>query len=334
MIAAVTVPEDNLLTLARAAVGEVSPVDFHRLLVTSVEPPGKLGPTSRRLLSQVLSRGLVLALARGGGWRKLQGKRLWERREAPPLAFTGNLIHLLQWMLRTPLGDADVPALVLKAPLTPAEEAVLLLLFSRLQGSGCEATVARQAPLRDSPLCVLAFAGELARHRPLEKVPPVSVEQHGVFIEGLSDVLSSAWLRVERLRPGLERPTVAITIGEAQAAALESFFEVIDRAGRRDLAGFLLDAAVVALEHPLTATEYVASLNQDTPLRERTEARRAAGALLRGVGRLRAWDAEHRAVRFIDDGYDLAQELVRAWERLGDRGFRAAERIVSELEAL
>lgn len=334
MIAAVTVPEDHLLTLARAAVDEVSPVDLHRLLVTSVEPPGKLGPTSRRLLSQLLSRGLVLALARGGGWRRLQGRRLWERREAPPLAFTGNLVQVLQWMLRTPLGDADVPALTLKAPLTPAEEAVLALLFSRLQGSGCEPAVARQAPLRDSPLCVLAFAGELARHRPLERVPAISVERHGVFLEGLRDVLAAAWLRVERLRPGLERPSVAITIGEAQAAALESFFEVVDRAGRRDLAGFLLDAAAAALEHPLTATEYVASLNQDTPLRDRTQARRAAGALLRGVGRLRAWDAEHRAVRFIDDGYQLAQELVREWERLGNRGFRTAERLAGELEAL
>jgi hypothetical protein len=78
--------------------------------------------------------------------------------------------------------------------------------------------------------------------------------------------------------------------------------------------------------------DLVASLSSTSPLRERGEARRAAGALLRALARLRAWDAEHRSVRFFDDDYPQAQRLVKDWERFGDAGFRQAERLLSELE--
>jgi hypothetical protein len=39
-------------------------------------------------------------------------------------------------------------------------------------------------------------------------------------------------------------------------------------------------------------------------------------------------------VRFIDDGYDLAQRLVADWERLGERGFSKAAELVAELDAI
>jgi hypothetical protein len=74
-------------------------------------------------------------------------------------------------------------------------------------------------------------------------------------------------------------------------------------------------------------------LDANAPLRERLKARQAAGALLRAVLHLRTWDSEHRTVRFIDDGYDEAQRLVRAWEALGDAGFRAVEASWEQLSA-
>ncbi|GMU61791.1 MAG: hypothetical protein AMXMBFR34_35540 [Myxococcaceae bacterium] len=39
-------------------------------------------------------------------------------------------------------------------------------------------------------------------------------------------------------------------------------------------------------------------------------------------------------VRFIDDGYELAQRLVVDWERLGERGFTRAATLVAELDAI
>ena len=75
-------------------------------------------------------------------------------------------------------------------------------------------------------------------------------------------------------------------------------------------------------------------LDPEASLRERSEARQQAGALFRAVQRLEQWDQLHRGTRFIDDGYEAAQAMVKDWERLGPAGFRAAEQVVAELEAL
>jgi hypothetical protein len=80
--------------------------------------------------------------------------------------------------------------------------------------------------------------------------------------------------------------------------------------------------------------DFTRSMSLDAPLRERTDARRRSAALMRALAILRAWDQEHRSVRFIDDGYDLAQRLVADWERLGERGFSKAAELVAELDAI
>jgi hypothetical protein len=115
---------------------------------------------------------------------------------------------------------------------------------------------------------------------------------------------------------------------------LDAWLDAIDAAGQRPLAGFLVDAAVEWLRIPRGGEELVRSLSSDTSLRELSLARRRAGAFLRTLRRLRTWDREHREVRFIDDGYEVAQDLVSDWERLGNAGFDAAQAQVASLDAL
>jgi hypothetical protein len=334
MTAAVTRAEANLLTLARVAVGAWSAQDALRLLVSTAQAPEKLGPTARRLLSETLARGTVAGLARRGGWRPERGQRLWQRASLPPLHFTANLVRLFRWMLAHPLGAAEVPPLVLDGALTLAEQAVVTMLLEQLRWTGCETALALQPAIRQAPLVVLAHAAELARAAPLDAVPPLDVAASAVLIEGLRDSLASAWVQGERLKRDQDRPEVLARIGRAQAAVLDAFLGAIDAAGQRQLAGFLVDAAVDWLGRERSAEAYVRGLSRDAPLRDRTEARRQAAAFLRALERLRAWDREHRAVRFIDDGYDLAQRLAKDWERLGEQGFTQAARLVAELDTL
>lgn len=334
MTAAVTRAEGNLLTLARVAVGAWPAQDALRLFVSTAQAPSKLGPTARRLLSDTLAKGTVAALARRGGWAKEGGHRLWQRYPAPALDFTANLVRLLRWVLSTPMTGGQAEPVVLQGALTPAEQAVVVLLFEQLRGLGCEATLALQPAVREAPLVVLAHAADLARAAPLDEAPDFDVAALAVLVEGLRDVFARAWVQGERLKREQDRPEVLSRIGRAQAQVLGRFFDAIDGAGQRQLASFLVDAGARWLSRPRTADEYVRALNPDAPLRERTEARRQAGALLRALERLRAWDREHRGVRFIDDGYELAQRLVKDWERLGEPGFGAAARLVAELDAL
>lgn len=331
---AVSRPEANLLTLARVAVGAFPAQDALRLLVATAEAPTKLGPTARALLSDTLARGTVVGLARGGGWEQQGHRRLWERHPAPPLHFTASLVRLFRWMLSSPLAAGEVPQLVLDAELTVAEQVVVTMLLEQLRGTGCEGALAAQAAVRKAPLVVLAHAAQLARVEPLEEVPPLDVSASVVALEGLRDVYARAWVHAEELKTEQDRPLVLARMGAAQAAVLDGFLSAIDAAGQRQVASFLIDAAVRWFDRPRVAESYVRALDPGAPLRDRTEARRQAGAFLRVIGRLQAWDREHRSVRFIDDGYELAQRLVKDWERLGEQGFARAARLVAELDAL
>lgn len=334
MTISVTRAEANVLTLARVAVGLVPAHDALRLLVTSLAPPGKLGPTAREALADTLSRGVVLALARQGGWLGLDASRLWERTGAPPLVFTGNVVRLLTWLLHTPLAEAEVAPLVFEGPLTPAEQVVVALLVDRLRGTGCEHSVVRQVSLREAPLVVLAHAASLARLLPFDAPVRFEVATLGPFIEGLRVLLARSWVAEERTKRGLVLPEELLRGGRAQASVLEAFLKDINAAGRRDLATFLVDVAVAVVPECPSGEALTQGMKLDAPLRERTEARRAAGAFLRSLATLRSWDQEHRGVRFIDEGYELAQKLVRDWERLGDAGFARTATLVGELDAI
>lgn len=330
----VTRAEANLLTLARVAVGVIPPMDVMRLLITPVPPPQKLGPTARAALGDTLSRGAVLSLARQGGWLPDGERRLWERYEPLPLAFTGNTVRLLQWLLSTPLAEHDGKPLFFEGPVTPAEDLLVTLVLDRLRGTGCDALLARQLALRKLPLTTLAHAAVMARDLPLDEVPALDVATYAPYLEGLRSLLARAWLAAERSKRDLPQPDLVSRVGRAQEAVLESFLAAIDVAGRRDLAGFLIDAAVQWVTPERSADELTRAMVADAPLRERTDARRRAAAMLRALARLRAWHDEHRNVRFIEDEYAAAQRLIVDWERLGERGFSKAAALVTELDAI
>lgn len=340
MTIAVTRAEANLLTVARVAMGVVPAMDAMRLLVTSLPPPQKLGPTARAALSDTLARGTVLSLARQGGWMLEGQQRLWDRTSAPPLAFSANTVRLLQWVLSAPLAEADVPALVFKGPLSVAEDCLVALLLERLRGTGCEHALAQQLALRQLPLTTLAHAASLAREVSLDAVPAFDVARLAPWLEGLRALLARSWLSAERSKRDFTSPELLVRVGRAQGDVLDAFFKAIHAAGRHDLATFLIDVGAAWLtpgQPPgaeRTADELTRSMAADAPLRERTDARRRAAAVLRSLATLREWDQAHRAVRFIDDGYDLAQRLVADWERLGERGFSRAAQLVTELDAI
>lgn len=326
---AVTRSEANLLTLARVAVGVVPPIDAMRLLVSPVTPPQKLGPTAREVLSDTLARGTVLSLARNGGWVE----RSWNR-ATPPLEFTPNTIRLFSWLLSTPLSESDVAPLVLPSPPTPAEDALLAMLVDRLRGSGCDVAISAQLEFRRWPLTAIAHAAFLGREVPLDDAPKFDIATLAPWLESLRVLFARSWLAAERSKRDIVSVDAVTRMGRAQSVVLGALLPALDAASRHDLATFVIDVATSFFSKPRTADELTRSMSTDAPFRERVEARRAAGATWRALAVLRTWDQRHRNVRFIEDDYELAQRLVRDWERLGERGFNAAEAIVQALDAL
>jgi hypothetical protein len=177
----------------------------------------------------------------------------------------------------------------------------------------------------------LAHAAELGRAARLEPVPPLEVEAWAFPVEALRGLLARAWVAAERLKREAVEPALLRRVGEAQTRVLEQFLDAVDAAGRRGLATFLVDAAVEVLAGAQGPAEAGRALSGQAPLRDRTEARRAAGGLVRALGRLEAWDQEHRALRFFEDGYPAAQALVKDWGRLGPHGFLALREAAASL---
>jgi hypothetical protein len=326
----VSLPEANLLTLTQAALELGEPQDLRRLLLLSARAPERLGPTAMRLFQESLAKGTVLALARAGGWRAEVGGRLWERGALPELRFGPALFRFLQWVLRTPLAEGGPGRIEGQGPFFPAEEVVVAALVERVRGSGCETAVLRHPGVRASPLLALLYAGELGAQERLEFAPPFSATAHGPLLEGVQSWAVQAWLGVEKAKGSLEAPEVLLRVGDAQRLVLESFLQSASAA--RHLAMFLVEVGRRWLAPGRTAAHYGAALDSEAPLGTRVAARRSSLALLRALGRLRAWDQEHRATRFFDEGYAAAQALIRAWERLGEVGFAEAARVVTEVE--
>lgn len=325
--------EANLLTVARVAVGIVPPVDALRLLVTSVSAPRQLGPTARSALADTLSRGIVLALAREGGWVSDGSTRLWERHPAPPLVFTGNVVRLLSWLLTTPLAETEASPLVFEGSVTLAEDCLIALLLERLKGTGCRALLARQQAIRSLPLTALVNVAALAQELPMETVPVMEPSTLAPFVEGLRSLLARSW-RLAELGKGELPADVLLRVGRAQTELVDAWLTAIDAVGRHELGAFLIDTAEALFKANHGAHEMTRNLASSLSLRERSEVRRRSGAVFRAVVRMREWDQRHRSVHFIDDEYGWAQRLVVDWARLGEPGFSWAAAQVAELEAL
>jgi hypothetical protein len=335
--------EHDLLTLARAimGLGQYAPVDdLLRDRHTTV--PERFSPGAMHALRDILSKGAVLALARCGGWRKrryLDGAqertgRLWERHAPPALHFSPLCVQTLCWLLEQPLVKPGCRVLDVDATPTAADELFLYLCCRLVAGTPCAKTVGAQPLFRRSLLCWLGFP-ELLGTTPPPKLTTSDfaplLANGGWLLEALHGDLVHRWRRGEEAKRLLFTPADHIALGTTQEAVLAAFLDAVDAAGRRDLAGFLLEAARPLVEQP--ASRWVEGLSMTTALSVRAQAARASGAFLRALGRLGRWDAEHRAVRFFDDGYETAQLLLSEWSAFGEAGFRRAADLERELSS-
>ncbi|MBA3819431.1 MAG: hypothetical protein H0X17_11105, partial [Deltaproteobacteria bacterium] len=153
-----------------------------------------------------------------------------------------------------------------------------------------------------------------------------------LVVEALSGDLARRWFGAELAKRAATDPVELVELGAAHDEVLTRFMAACDARGRRDLASFVIDAAV-----PLIAKNLIpvpAELDGKAPLSTRAQARLAAGSLLRAVLRWHDWDQQHRGVRFIDDNYAAAQLLLERFERIGAAGSGRVTAWLADLASL
>ncbi|MGZ5968085.1 MAG: hypothetical protein ACXWP4_10495 [Polyangiales bacterium] len=315
MIARVTPAEHELLVVARALFDPRQHAVVAPLVRTERTLGDSIGRSSMHVLKDILAKGTVQRIARSGAH-----SRAWER-SRPALRFSETSFAILQWLVSTPLASPVIAALKTDGQLTLADELLMVAVLDLARTAGVTSAVLAQKAFRASPLLALHAIDEFAR----AKVPVPDLARHAKgdgleLIAALGSELAARWKRIEREKARIVDPAVLTALGHAQAEILAPLVTP----PKVEALVFLLDSASLL---PL------ATLDPQTPLGARAEARRMAVAPLRAIGKISALRERLRLVGFVDDDYEDAQRVLRFLEPWNDL-FPRAEAVVHAADAL
>ncbi|MFL5331296.1 MAG: hypothetical protein ACJ8C4_20610 [Gemmataceae bacterium] len=341
---AVTPFEARLLTILRAIV-RVSPLEpaLPYVLETAPAQPG-LSDKCQQLLQDSLSQGCVNYLARLG-WRRERflrdGQpvtgRLWERWPATELklTFTQHTVEFLLWLTAEDPSTGkrwdppeDEPSI--------ADQLVVFFAYDLLRSTEAARVWPARLRFMVNPLCRLMYASEITQQT---SDPPNFAGWvtgiGGAILEALQRPLSVAWLAAEHGKQQVSNWGTMSEIAQAQEAVIDRYLDEVDRAGRPDLARFLLWGASEFCTPARTTQDLIGGLLAGVPprLAERYQIQRQAGVLPRVLARLHTWEQRARRVGYLDEGYTPAQLFLADWsDACADAAYMQADRLVRELE--
>lgn len=359
--------EAELIRVLRALITGDAQGVTGRMFRLAALPPA-ISTAAERVLGDALAQvwpalwrrsgALPIALAEGEATRR---GRIWALRPPVGLTFSTVTLQLLRWLVTAPplpeqrpvgrrrrlreVEEVGVDHLARRAagpPPSVGDQVIGYLTLEATEGTPLQARVAAHRPVRELALAWLGFPDVMSAPGPADDAEAHAIALAGldalatgagaVVAESLAGDLGRRWRAIELAKRQATQPGELIALGAAQDAVLDRFMAACDRAGRRELAGFVLDAAAPLLERGLSPLP--AELDRATSLAIRAQARVAAGALLRGVVRWAGWDEAHRGVRFMDDDYAASQLLLARFERVGAAGTAQAATWLSQLAAL
>jgi hypothetical protein len=340
--------EANLLRILRYVLRRFPAERATPLIYQSLPRPSCLRRAAVRLVQDTLARGVPLLLARGGGWRRerhLRGGqrvegRLWER--TPPqelaLTFSRQALELLLWLTAENPADRKPhwwrPNL---ETLTEGDELLFLYTLGSLSAP-VPAAVLTNVGFANLGLCRLFYPNHFAA-LPAETAWSMKRWTDGLgacVLEALQTELERRWLDTEQAK-GRETSWQALqALGREQGRVLQAFVAAVERAGRLDLARFLLRVLAELLPEGVTAQRWLGALKNAGPrIADRTETHRAALVLLHTLERLRHWSLQARTVSYFDETYAASQLWKADWEQFqGDVLWTRAQRILREVEPL
>jgi len=322
--------EANLLRLLYFFLGREPAERGLPLVEERLPEPTCLSRGAVRLAQDALARGCVHLLAARGGWRRerhLRGGavaegRLWQRTPPADLALRFSR-HSLEFLIRVTAyrpGDKEPAWQPPAGELTPAD---LLLLYFAHQGlrQGADSLGApelrRRPPFVQHGLCWMAYPEDYAA-APAAARPdfaPWTAGPGAAMLEALQPELEERWLAVEAGKARLTDPAAMRALGQSQERVLAAFLDALEKAGRRDLARFLVRAAARLLGPHAHAGMWTGGLALGgMRLADRAATYQAALAFVRALDRLEAWERRARGVGYFDEDYAAAQLWKADWE--------------------
>ncbi len=343
--------EANLLRLLYYFLGREPAETALPLVEDRSSPPPCLSRPAVRLVKDALAKGCVFLLARRGGWcveRHLRNQRvvkgrLWQR--TPPaelgLTFSRRTLEFLVWITAARPGDNEPAWRPEEASLTAGDRVLLYFAHQGLREAAESLGVSqlrRRPPFAQHGLCRLAYPEDYAA-APADAEPNFAAWTDGVgacVLEALQPELAARWVAVEGGKSRIMEWQAMRDLGRSQERVLTAFLDAVEKAGRLDLARFLLRAAGELLGEHANAEMWVGGLTGAGPrLADRTATYQGALALLRQMPRLQSWERRARSVGYFDEGYQASQLWKSDWERHdGDALADRAAAIVRQLDPM
>jgi hypothetical protein len=309
-------------------------------------PPG-LSPECLHLVRDTLRKGIVVCLARAGGWRRerhlrdgrpVEG-RLWDRSPAVDLglSFSKHTISFLMWLTAgrpEKPNDWDAPV----AELTTGDLLLLFLAYEALREREAGAALRVKPQFARHGLVRLFFPEDFASNAAPLDYAPWAEGSGSAIIEALQPRLRERWLEQERAKGVMVQWDALRGVGQSQEHTLAAFLDACEKAKRPDLARFALQAMNELLSRDLTPAFWTGGLlteNAPTRLAERLATQRQALAVVAKLERLAGWTQGFAGTQFFDEDYATAQLWLLNWEQnRGDELTAIAQNLLRQLEPL
>jgi hypothetical protein len=329
--------EQSLIYLARSI---ISGIYDPRPIGSYAKLPSHIGPTSADLISDTFEKAWV-SLWRKGGTPPISGidndntskvitGRLWERYNPVPLHFGPTSFKILRFLVTKESKET------LKIPrcdnLTLGDQVILYLTMCMLdEQQPLQKRLAKQPVMENAGLVWLGFS-HLFDYLPPDNLFGDLVNNNPAVLDALTRDIAKRWTKIEISKRSCKSPEDLLNLGNAQDAVIKQLMDTCDQHKRRDLALFIVDAAVPVLTRNLPP--FPPPFNSDYSLQIRNSARIAAGSLLRGVVRWNDWDQQHRNESYFDDNYRVAQLLLARFENISNHGMDKAMGWLTDLAAI
>jgi FtsH ternary system domain X6 len=343
--------EANLLRLLSYFLRREPAESALALVENRCAPPPCLGRPAVRLVQDALGKGCTLLLARRGGWRverflrgnRVVAGRLWQR--TPPddlgLTFSRHSLEFLIWITSARPGDREPHWGPAEEDLTPGDRFLLYFAHEGLREAADSlgaADLRRRQPYGRHGLCWLAYPEDYAK-APTGVDPNFEPWTSGLgadMLEALQPELAARWVKVEGAKGRMIEWQRMRAVGQSQERVLTAFLDAVEKAGRLDLARFVLQAAHQLLGEHANSDMWVGGLTSAGPrLADRAATYQSALALLLRLPRLQSWERRARIVGYFDEGYQAAQLWKADWEQYnGDVLCERAQAIVRHLDPL
>ena len=254
------------------------------------------------------------------------------------MSFSPVTVELLIWLTSKQVADPQPHKRPKKAagPML-GDQFIAFLAFRAVEGTPVTNDLRRLPAVRENAFCRLAFPEEFAdaAHPAVDWTPWVAGPGAPIF-EALQQELSHRWIRIEQGKKEITRAETMLNIGLAQRQLLDKLVDALDRAGRRDLARFLLMAGASLLGHGPSADSWLARMSTTgLTVGQRAAVSMAAFAFLRVFERFQQWEEQARTVGYFDEGYAASQLWKADWERYaGAACGAAAQAIVRQSDPL